>query len=290
MTDGAEVGARIIRDIPPATTEMLGVALRAAEKAGEIVREGFAGEHEVTEKGLGDLVCAIDVKCDEAIQNEILEADPDAAILSEELSPDIGEASTYWVEDPLDGSAAFLFKVSAEMPSNMIAHRTGDRTDLAVINFPLTGEIFWAVPGVGAFKGLVSPEQLVCRQPDELAEAWVEMNRNSDRRLQHEAFTRLDERLRLPGGARLVTTNVPHSGLTARMASGEKRLSAIVHDNNPDRIKQGPWDVIPAALILEEAGGIVASLEGRPYDPFRPEPFVMASSERILQQLVDLAA
>lgn len=289
MTESAAT-APAIRDLPPATSEMLAVAFRAAGRAGAIVREGFGADHQITEKGLGDLVCDIDLRCDEAIQDEILTYDPQAVILSEELSPDIGDATTYWVEDPVDGSAAFLFGVAAEMPSNMIAHRRDGRTELAVINFPLTDEVFWAVRGVGAFKGISGPRRLSNDQPDELGEAWIEMNRNSDRSLQAASFTRLDERIRLPGGARLVTSNVPHSGLVTRMASGEKRLSGIVHDNNPHKVKQGPWDVIPAALILEEAGGVMATLEGgRPYDPFKPEPFVMAASGRILNQLIDLA-
>jgi len=291
MTDIGEI-VPVLRDVDPATTEMLAVAVGAAQTAGEIVRDNYAVHHAITEKGLGDLVCEVDVKCDRAIQAAILEHDPQATILSEELSPDIGQATTFWVEDPLDGSAAFLFGVAREMPSNMVAHRSGGETDLAVINFPLTNEIFWAVRGVGAFKGVsFGPERLLCEQPERLGEAWVEMNRNSDQRLQAPAFTRLDGLLRLPGGARLVTSTVPHSGLAARMAAGEKRLSAIVHDNNPGRVKQGPWDVIPAALILEEAGGAVATLEGaRPYDPFQPEPFVMAASDTILEQLVELAA
>lgn len=283
--------APVLPGLPPETAERLQIAISAARSAGAIVCESYQGEHEVSEKGLGDLFSDVDLRCDETIRDIILAAEPEAVILSEELNPDIGKASTYWVDDPVDGSAAFLFMVSEEMPSNMVAHRRDNRTELAVINFPLTDEVFWAVRGFGAFKGLSSPQRLVCQQPVDLSKAWVEMNRNSDRRLQADSFTRLDGRIRLPGGARLVTSNVPHSGLAARMAAGEKRLSAIVHDNHPEHVKQGPWDVIPAALILEEAGGVVATLDGaRPYDPFKPEPLVMAASESILKQLVKLAA
>lgn len=282
--------AAVFKDLEPETADRLFVAFRAVERAGGIVRDGYDAVHRIDEKGQGDLVCEVDFECDRAIQETILEHDPEAVILSEELSPDIGDTSAYWVEDPVDGSASYMYKVSREMPSNMVAYRRAGQTELAVINFPLTDEIFWAVRGFGAYKGTDEPTRLRCQQPDDLGKAWVEMNRNSDERLQAEAFTRLDGRLRVPGGARLVTSNAPHSGLAARMAAGEKRLSAIVHDNNPHKIKQGPWDVIPAALILEEAGGVVATLEGKPYDPFKPEPFVMAASNKVLLRLVELAA
>lgn len=277
-----------IEAIPQPAQDRLRVALSAAQEAGALIRDGYHDAQEIEEKGLGDLFCGVDLACDAAIQERILAHDPSAVILSEELNPAIGDGETRWVVDPLDGSAAFLFQASREMPSTMIAYREEGQTELAVIHFPLTEEVFWAVKGQGAYK---NDQPIGCaRQIQQLGKAWVEVNRNADQRLQNAAVISLDERLRLPGGACIVTTSPPHSGLAARMASGEKRLSAIVHDNNAGKVKQGPWDVIPAALVLEEAGGVVGKLEdGEPYDPFHPEPFVMAASQAMLDQLVSLA-
>lgn len=281
--------ARAERPLIDTIEGKLQVALSAAQKAGVIICDGFEQAQNVGEKGLGDFFSQVDIDCDTAIQEEILRHDGQTTILSEELSPDASPGDARWIVDPLDSSAGFLFQMSKEMPSTMIGYREGGETQLAVIGFPLTGETFWAIRGQGAFKD--GQPIHVADQPDELSKAWVEMNRNGDLRLQSRIFGLLDERLRLPGGAGTATSQAPHSGLAARMASGEKRLSAIVHDNNPTKVKQGPWDVIPAALILEEAGGVVATLEGsRSYDPFKPEPFVMAASKNILDQLISLAA
>jgi myo-inositol-1(or 4)-monophosphatase len=282
------INLRIASRIPDKTRSALLVAVRAAERAGEIVRQGYnQAERVVEEKGLGDLISKIDIECDQVIEAEIHRSFPDDVILSEELNPHVAEPqSADWIIDPLDATSAFLFTAAKDMPSVMIARLDGAGTGFSVVYFPLTREWFYAVKGHGAYKGA---RRLHCKPSPRLHEAWVEMNQYSDARLESAVFGALRENLRKPGGARLVTTSVPHSGVGARIAEGEKKLSAVIHDNNPVRVKQAAWDVVPVALILEEAGGVVVNLQGRPYDPFAVEPFVMAGSKAFADEVIKLA-
>lgn len=269
------------------TVAALSVAVRAADRAGEVVREGYYQAQEIEDKGHGDLVSQVDIKCDHIIQEAIYASFPDDIILSEELTPDQDvKDKPYWVIDPLDGTSAYLFRTAIDMPSVMIAYCDKQGPLFSVIFFPLSDEFFYAVRGHGAFE---NRRQLYCKDC-RLDRAWVEMNQYSEVKYESAQFKKLRDNLRKTGGARLVTTCPPHSGVGVRIAEGEKKVSAVIHDNNPKWLKQGPWDVIPAALILQEAGGTVITFKGKPYDPFTPEPFIMASSKKLAHQIMKLNA
>jgi myo-inositol-1(or 4)-monophosphatase len=49
-----------------------------------------------------------------------------------------------------------------------------------------------------------------------------------------------------------------------------------------------PWDAAAGWLLVEEAGGRVSSLDGRPFDPFVPE--LLASNGKLHQRLLELLA
>lgn len=256
----------------------------AARKAGEIITDGYNQSRAVDEKGFGDLVSQIDLDCDRVIQDEIRRIDPDSVLITEEISPDTAPPTdSFWVVDPLDATSSYLYRTGSDVPSVMIARCEAGVTLFSVVYFPLTNELFYAVKGHGAFKGKV---KLMCPRYNNLTSVWVEMNQYADSRLESTAFRSLYKNLRLPGGPALLTSSPPNSGIGVRIAEGQKRLAAVVHDNNPNKVKQAVWDVIPPALILEEAGGSIMTLGGQPYDPFTPEPFILAASTSIAQEII----
>jgi myo-inositol-1(or 4)-monophosphatase len=257
--------------------------MNAACRAGEIVRAGYGQEQDIRDKGWGDLVSQIDKDCDLAILEELEKARPGQPILSEEINPntDVSRGQG-WVVDPLDGTSAMLYRTSPDMPAVMLAKLEDGVGKYSVVHFPLTNEMFYAARGLGAYKG---KERLSCTD-EKLAKAWVEMNQFSDSRHESKIFRRLRDNLRGPGGAKLVSSSPPHSGVGVRIAEGSKKLSAVIHDNSAKKVKQGVWDVMPPALILEEAGGVIVNFKNKPYNPFKPEPFIMAASAALAKEII----
>lgn len=269
---------------PRQTVAALSVAVRAANQAGIYIREGYYKTQQVEEKGHGDLVSQIDVMCDHVIQEAIRAAYPEDSIISEELNPDTKPGQKrYWAIDPLDGTAAYVFRTSDDMPSVMIALCDEKGPLMSVVYFPMTDDLFYAIRGQGSFRGR---KRLQCRSI-RLATAWVEMNQYSESKYESNEFKALRKFLRQPGGARLVTTSPPHSGVGVRIAEGDKKIAAVIHDNGSRWLKQGPWDVIPVALIIEEAGGVVMSLKGKRYNAFQPEPFLIAGSKKLANEILN---
>jgi myo-inositol-1(or 4)-monophosphatase len=267
----------------------LSVLVESALKAGDIMRQGYGHLQNIERKGYGDLVSEVDRNCDRSFQESFRAAFPDVPILSEEISPDTPhEVARLLILDPLDGTSAYLYGVSSSIPSVMAAIRSNGQIIYSVVYFPLTEELFYAIRGKGAYK---ESERLYCSD-SELSNSWVEMNQYSNCIYESEVFKKLRKTLRSSLGAQLVTSLPANSGLGLRIAEGiigKQKISAIVHDNGSKMLKQGPWDVAPIALIVEEAGGVVVNFEGQPYDIFAPEPFIVAASMKLAKEIIGCA-
>jgi len=288
--EAATVGAAAICSVHSPTSDHA-----APGTAGDVRSKG--GVH-------SDLVTAADVAADRAIHQHLRRMRPADQILSEELNPDwqrsgppgaTGDGAgprtgplpgRWWVVDPLDATSGFLFGVGEDYPSVMVALCVDSIPQVAVIVFPLSGRKVYAVRGEGCFRD--GSRVTVTPPPglgDGLRDAWVDINQYTDGQLETEAVRRADAFLRRT--CRLVTRMCPHSGAVARLLGPGPGLAAIVHDHNPQHPKQQPWDILPALLVLVEAGGSVRQLGGQPLDPFQPKgPFVMARSAAMAEAIV----
>ncbi len=264
----------------------LALAVRAARGAGDLLQRAYGRLNVIEQKDYGDLVSEADRDADRVI-SEILGAESDLPILSEEIHHDLPDRDNLWIVDPLDGSSAFLMRAGTTFSSVLIAARRGGQTCAGVAHFPLTGEWFYACRGTGAWKDGVPLRITTEERP--LGEVWVEMNQYGNAHWESAFFRQLRTRLRSRDGARLVTSSPPNSGVALRIASEFGTLAAAVHDNNPDQVKQAAWDIAAPQLILEEAGGIFLSPSGNRSDPFVAEPVVVARSRELGESILRLS-
>ena len=280
---------KLVNEHAQSLSAQMTIATQAASLAGEVIRNGYAEISKGTgfrfeQKGVGDLVSEIDRDADNASGSWIRQ-NSDYPLLSEELNADIAEEDDMWIVDPLDASSAFLLQAGSSYPAVLVALRKDGELNLGVCHFPLTGEWFYAQKGRGAWK---DGKRLVCDSNETLSEIWVEMNQYGAAEYETDYFQSLRHKLRSSEGARLVTSNVPHSGVAMRIAEGSSSLGAAIHDNNPMSVKQATWDVAAPQIILEEAGGVFLNSEGHRTNPFICEPIIVAQTHRIAQQIVDL--
>lgn len=264
-------------------------AATAAVLAGNIIRKGYGQHWSVTEKGVGDVVSQVDLDAEKIIIRTLEHQDPDSSILSEERGESGLMRNGRWIVDPLDASNAYLYVAGKDKPSVMLAHESSERVvDLGVVYLPLTEEWFFAMKGVGAYCSK-HHEPLKVEHGVTLNAAWIEMNCYADASKETVGFKKLHEALRSAKGARMVTSQPPHSAVAMRIIDGSCRLSAVIHDNNATQVKQAVWDVAAPKLIIEEAGGIVSNLIGEPYNMWRPEPFLITGCEDLSREIVELA-
>ncbi|MDO8471529.1 MAG: inositol monophosphatase family protein [bacterium] len=246
-------------------------------------------------KGHGDFVTATERQIEETLRENITHTASNFPVIAEESfeggTPDL--SGPCWVIDPLDATSGFLFQAGRFIPSIMMAFCIDGQPEVSGIHFPLAHFTVTAHRGHGlklhGATRLWTTAISVARASVDLSEAWVDVNRYSDIEYQSELVRRLDCTLRSTQGAALVTSLVPHSGIVWSMITGEPNISAVVHDNNSAKVKQAVWDVLPAQLILTEAGGFMIDLNtGQNYDPCCPGPFVAAVSASLAFQIFGL--
>ena len=230
---------------------MINIALRAARKAGEnIVRASDDLERfEVRAKGVNNFVSDVDVAAEKEIIYHLHKAYPDHAILGEETGLSGSEDADYrWVIDPLDGTTNFVRGIPHYAVS--IACLYKGKLEHAVIVDPVRREEFTASRGRGA--------QL------------------NGRRIRVSKLPGLD-------GA-LLGTGIPFKDhcddklgpyskaveVLAGQCAGIRRAGAASLDlayvaagrlDGFWEIGLAPWDIAAGALLVREAGGLVADID-----------------------------
>lgn len=261
------------------------IAAKAAFVAGEIIKKGYRKVHQIDSKGVGDLVSQVDFEADQA-GTDILQSMASFPIMSEELSPEVDDThQKMWVFDPLDGTTAYLMGAGPHFSSALLSLCENGKPILGITYFPLTGEWFYAEKGKGAWKN----DEPLLMQPQayELGSSWIEMNQYGDVGFETDFFRNTKQALRTAGGARIVTSTFPHAGVAMRVAEQNSGLSAVIHDNNPASLKQGPWDIAANQIIFEEAGGFFLNPKLEPTSPFVAEPIIISPTKELAKEILD---
>ncbi len=256
---------------PPDTERMLRVALRAAYRAAERLRERFRAGPAVACKGPNDLVTDADLAAEETIVAVLRQAFPDHAVIAEEGGGHAEGVEYRWLVDPLDGTVNFahglpLFAVS-------IACLRGDTPLVGAVLQPLTGELFTARAGAGAFR---NGEPLRVSDEARVAEGLLATGFPYDREAAWEAMTgRFLRCLRAARGIRrLGSAAIDLCGVASGVFAGYWETGLK------------PWDAAAGVLIVSEAGGRVTDLRGGPVNLDSGD--IVASNGRIHEELLHL--
>jgi myo-inositol-1(or 4)-monophosphatase len=235
------------------TRELITCASDIALGAGEILRKGFKRRHNITYKGRIDPVTEYDLKSEKYIISRIRKKFPDHAILSEEGHGRKSDNSFRWIIDPLDGTVnyahgfpVYCVSIAIEYENDML---------VGVVYDPERDELFTAGKSLGAYMN---------RQ-----KIHVSTEKNLERALLATGF-----------GYNVKTARKNNLGLFARMvktAQAVRRPGSAAIDlcwlaaGRLDGFWEfylHPWDTAAGILIVEEAGGRVTRIDGRPYSIF----------------------
>ena len=235
---------------------LITVMTRAVRKAAPRLRRDF-GEVEqlqVSKKGPADFVSVADKRSEATLIEELKNARPEWAILTEESGEIEGDPTKpRWIIDPLDGTSNFLHGIPHFAISLAVEERSPGRPSQishGLVYQPLTDESFWAEKGRGA---------------------WLH-----DRRLRVSGRRYLDEAL--------IGTGLPHFGrgdvsswsriygAIGPEVSGIRRNGAASLDlawvaaGRFDGFWEDDldiWDSAAGILLVKEAGGFVSDYRGQ---------------------------
>jgi fructose-1,6-bisphosphatase/inositol monophosphatase family enzyme len=208
---------------------------------------------DIFEKSPGEIVTTADGKAEEMIAAELLRRYPDVRVVGEEgcaASParlDGLDRGSAWLLDPLDGTANFA---AGHGPFAIMLARLEDGEGIASWMYdPLSGELCAAERGSGAWR---DGRRI---RTDQESRALSEMKgANFSHFMADDLRRRIGTCL---AGVRPLAKLLCSGAEYPDIAAGGRHLSLFW--------RTLPWDHVPGALFLEEAGGHVCRLDGSPY-------------------------
>ena len=250
--------------------KLMQVALTAAEKAAQFIREESEKVRQVDFKGTTDLVTQADRGSENIIIDEITCSFPNHNILTEESEGQFGKSPHTWIIDPLDGTTNFVHNYPFYAVS--IAVHCEETPVLGVVVDICHHHTFSAVTGQGSTQNgkpisvsntkTLKHSLIATGFPYVHDDIWAQ---NMD---YFKHFTHLSQGVRRAGAASLDLCHVACGWMDGFW-----------------ELELNPWDTAAGSLIVEEAGGKVSRLNGNPFSIYNNQ--ILASNGRIHREIVE---
>ena len=250
----------------------LEVAIDAAREAGGILLQEFDRPVKISYKGEVDIVTQADKRSEQAIVARLRAHFPKHAIVAEEGGGSESDSPFRWHVDPLDGTTnfahgypCFAVSIGLEEAGELIA---------GVVNNPVSGELFTAVKGEGAYlnqkKIHVSPIEKLSTSL--LVTGFPSVKRSKNPNIYYYwDFTLRSHGVRRDGSAALDLASVACGRFEGFWEFG-------LHS----------WDTAAGVLLVREAGGTVTQFDGQPYRLGDRE--LLASNGQVHSEMQSVAA
>lgn len=247
------------------------VGLAAAFASGEVLRSKFRRISSITKKGRIDLVTEADTESEKAILSILESCFPDHSILAEESGRLLKDSPFLWIIDPLDGTTNFAH----ELPlfSSSIACAVNGEIKVGFVHNPVSGELFSAIHGEGAF---LNGEKLSVTNRSILSECLLVTGFPYNfKDCFDEVMPRFSNCLRASQGVR-------------RLGSAALDLCYVACGRFDGFWEQNlkPWDTAAGLLISQEAGALVTDFYGKPYNIEMSE--ILATNGNIHKEMLSL--
>lgn len=240
--------------------------IREAAETEILPRWRTLGAHQIREKGPGNLVTEADVEAERVLTRRLTELLPGSLVVGEEAvagDPDLlsvldGDAWV-WIIDPVDGTNNFAHH--RPVFGVIVALVQKGRTVAGWIHHPLDNRTATVEAGQGAW---MDGQRLRTASPVPLEEMAGSLG--------YRRNALLASRVRTVARAGCVAHDY------TELASGRLHFAHYT--------RLSPWDHAAGVLLVEEAGGYVAMMDGSPYRPRQSGAGVLlAPDERSWRQL-----
>ena len=233
----------------PATTtgqsppDDLSIAIVAAKAAAQAAQTARGAPLQARAKGVSaDLVTDADGQAEAAAVTVLNAHRPDDAIVGEEGAGHEGTTRRRWWIDGIDGTVAFASGIASWCSAVVLEDEHGPA--VTAVYDPANDELHTAVRGHAAATRV--------RGPRPLDEAHVAV------------FLRQD-RLVLPGVRETAHRLLDQAGLIRHAGPGTLELAWVAAGRLDAWIQPAsdPWDWLPGALLVTEAGGVATTIQRR---------------------------
>jgi len=262
---------------------MLNAIQQIVIDAGELIRHVHTTPEDISSKeGRANYVTRYDVMVQEYLFTRLSSLLPEAVLIGEENADEQNADQGYaFIVDPIDGTANFI--AGHHLSCISVGLALNGQVILGVIYNPFNQEMFWAERGHGAWKkdpisGQIQRLQMIDRPiPEGLVHVgtspyYPELTKTT----LHLAYKILER-----------GTDIRRFGAAAVALSYLADCRSVLFFE----LCLSPWDYAAACLIVEEAGGVITTMDNEPL-PLNGKPSVLAGTpaahKEFLQMIQEL--
>ena len=229
--------------------EQLNAAIEAGIKAIEGILQIYNTDFDVEIKDDNSPVTLADKNADKVIRECLHKKYPEYAFLTEESTDDKSRLNNdfVWIVDPVDGTKDFVAKDGGFTTNIALAYK--HEAVVGVVVVPLTGEIYYAAKGIGAFyrHNGITKRIHVNDKLDNLIVYKSVFHSTKQEEVMYEKYKDKIAKIEKWGSALK----------PCRIAQGLGELSYRLTDGTKE------WDTAASQVIVEEAGGIFLDTQGK---------------------------
>ena len=229
--------------------EQLNAAIEAGVKAIKGILEIYNTNFDVEIKDDNSPVTLADKNADKVIRKYLHNKYPEYAFLTEESTDNLERLNNdfVWIVDPVDGTKDFVAKDGGFTTNIALAYK--HEAVVGVVVVPLTGEIYYAAKGLGAFYR----HQGITKR--------IHVNDKLDNLIVYKSVfhsTKQEEAMFEKYKDKIAKIEKWGSALKpCRIAQGLGELTYRLTDGTKE------WDTAASQVIVEQAGGIFLDTKGQ---------------------------
>lgn len=252
--------------------DFLKLAKEAALEAGKVIEKYTNNKYGIAVKNnnSSDLVTKADLEAEAVIIKTIKATFPKHNIIAEESGSKQQGSNYTWVIDPLDGTSSFVAQIPSFSVAISLMHN--NQPIVGVVNLVSQQKLVWAQKNKGTH---INGKKIKVTKTSILDAALVgfDFGKTKYRQLKLDKyFLPLIHKIRSGYSFGAATISATYVGMGMLDAF---TTQAYV------------WDLISAAVIIEEAGGRVTDLQGNPIDWTQQRVDMVASNGLIHDQILE---
>lgn len=248
--------------------------IKAAKDAENVIREVYESAFDVEIKSDDSPVTAADKGADALIREELHEAFPGYAFLTEESADDKSRLDNddVFIVDPVDGTKEFVAR-NGEFTTN-IALSYANEIVAGVINVPMKHVLYYAVKGQGAFRLEEGKAPVQIHVSSKTSDLTCLRSRSFFQKDEEALIAKHQDKIK-----RL--TSLGAALKFCAIAEGKAEISYRLSAGTKE------WDIAAGTIILQEAGGLIQKPDGTEYsfnrdDVYNRQGYMLANRKENL--------
>jgi len=248
--------------------------IEVVKEAGQLLKESYFSNKEVSFKAKKDLVTQYDVAIEGFLKERFLEEFPSFNIIAEESPNDDVEFNNSIIIDPIDGTTNFVNQVPHTCISVGICKNKVPV--IGVVYNPILGELYEGELGYGAF---LNKKKIEVSHEDTLEKSLISTG---------FPYTSGTNEKDLEDVLRKIKNILPKCQDIRRLGSAAVDLCYVAKGIYEGYYEMNlkAWDVCAGIVILNEAGGKVSSLDATEYKLFE-DKYIVASNGLIHDEFIN---